>query len=124
MVGASVRMGAIDPMQTYDLASGFRARAGSYRLIRTRISTRAPTASAYFSIVLHVGRVHLPLSRRDTTLLVVHILAATSSCVIAAVLRAATRSATSCCNVRSVLSVRARLFLRSAVTEARILART
>jgi hypothetical protein len=63
------RQCANDPKRTYDFASGFRARAGSYRFIRTRISTRAPTASAYFSIVLSVGRVHLPLSRRDTTLL-------------------------------------------------------
>ena len=55
---AADRTGAIDAKQTYDFASGFSARAGS------------------------------------------------------------------CRNVRSVSSVRARLFLRSAVTEARILART
>jgi hypothetical protein len=47
-----------------------------YRLVRTRISTDAPTATAYFSMVVNVGRVHTPLSRRETALFVVHILTA------------------------------------------------
>src|SRR5258705_2998770 len=101
-----------------DVPTGRRARTstvsahfvGRYRLIRKRISTTAPTATAYFSMVVSVGRVHTPLSRRDTTLLVVHIRASTSSCVIAAFLRAATRSATSTCNARSVLSLGPRAF--------------
>ncbi len=42
-------------------------------------------------MVLSVGRVQTPLSRRDTTLLVVHILAATASCVSPAAVRAAQR---------------------------------
>ena len=113
-----------NPERTYDLASGFRARATGHRLVRTRISTLAPKATAYFSMVLGVGRVHTPLSGRDTTLLVVHILAAAASCVILAAVRAATGSATRRCNVRSVLSARACLFSRSPVTEARLLART
>jgi hypothetical protein len=52
------------------------------------------------------SRVHAPLSRRETTLLVVHILSATCCCVIPAAVRAATRSATKTCNVRSALSGR------------------
>jgi len=70
-----------------------------YRAARTRISTLAPTASAYLSMVLNVGRVRTPLSRRHTALFVVHILAATSSCVMPVAMRAATRSATRSCNV-------------------------
>jgi hypothetical protein len=113
-----------DPKWTYDSVSGLE-REG-YRLVRMRISTNAPTATAYFSMVVSVGRVHTPLSRRETTLFVVHILAATSSCVIPAAVRAATRSATSICNVRSDLNVRARRFLRprSSCSDARFLART
>src|SRR5439155_14443756 len=94
------------PKRTYDFASEIGPR--SYRLVRTRISTNAPTASAYLSMVLSVGRVRTPLSRRETTLFVVHILAATSSCVMHAALRAATRSATSTCNIRSAASGRER----------------
>jgi hypothetical protein len=113
-----------DPKWTYDSVSALE-REG-YRLVRTRISTNAPTATAYFSMVVNVGRVHTPLSRRETTLFVVHILTATSSCVIPAAVRAATRSATSICNVRSDLNVRARRILlpRSSGSDARFLART
>jgi len=90
-----------------------------------RISTVAPTATAYLSmVVVSVGRVRTPFSRRDTTPLVVHILAGTSSCVIPAATRAATRPATSACNVRSVVSARVGRFLRPAVSEARLRART
>src|SRR5579864_6422452 len=122
--GIRERRVTFDPKRTYDSVSGLE-REG-YRLVRTRISTNAPTATAYFSMVVNVGRVHIPLSRRETTLFVVHILTATSSCVIPAAVRAATRSATSICNVRSDLNVRARRFLRprSSGSDARFLART
>jgi len=75
-------------------------------------------------MVVSVGRVCRPLSRRDTTLLVVHILAATSACVIPAATRALTRSVNSVCNVRSVVSERVFRFLRPSVSEARLVART
>ena len=78
-------------------------------------------------MVLNVGQVNTPLSRRETTLLVVHILTATSSCVIPAAARAATRSATSTCNLRSALSGRRpRVLLRSScvVSKSRFLGGT
>ena len=46
--------------------------------LRNKTSTLHPTASAYFSIVVRLGRVARPRSRRDTALCVVHILRATS----------------------------------------------
>lgn len=88
----------------YDFAGSERE---GYRFMRTRISTSAPTADAYFSMVLSVGRVREPLSRREIALLVVHILAATSACVMPVAERAATRSSTSTRKVRSALSARA-----------------
>ena len=69
-------------------------------------------------------RARAPLSRRETTLFVVHILAATSSCIMPAAVRAATRSPTSACNVRSAASGRDRPFCRSRfVRNARFLAK-
>ena len=76
-------------------------------------------------MVPRVGRVRRPPSRREMTLFVVDILAATSSCVMPAAIRAATRSATSACNVRSAASVRERLFPRRPfASAARLFART
>ena len=98
-------------------------KATSYNLFPKRISIGAPTATAYFWMVRSVGRVCTPLSRRETTLLVVPILAATSSCVIPTAVRAATRSATRTCNVRSALSGRTGLFLCAPITEATFLAK-
>jgi hypothetical protein len=46
-------------------------KATSYNPFPTRISIGAPTATAYFWMVRSVGRVWTPLSRRETTLLVV-----------------------------------------------------
>jgi hypothetical protein len=48
------RMSAVDPKRTYDFVSGLE-REG-YRPVRTRISTNARTATAYFSMVGNVGR--------------------------------------------------------------------
>ena len=76
-------------------ASSHRSRCAVSALVRTRISTNAPTASAYLSTVRNVGRVPVPLSRREIALFVVPILAATSACVMQTAVRAATRSATS-----------------------------
>jgi hypothetical protein len=102
------------PVQSRHIISCLETDLEGYRLVFARVSTSAPTATACFSIVLNVGRLHTPLSRRETTLLVVQILVATSSFVIPAAARAATRSDTSPCSVRSALSNRrARVFLRS-----------
>ena len=100
--------------------SGLFRKHEGYRAVRTRISTRAPTARAYLSMVLNVGRVRTPLSRRHTTLFVVDILAATSSCVMHAAVRAAIRSATRSCNVRSRTSDGECLAARELVTWAQI----
>jgi hypothetical protein len=80
----------------------YRDRYSGCRLI----STRHPTARAYFSIVLNDGRVWRPLSRRQTVLLVVHIRVATSRCESPVRRRAATSAATSCCNVPSLAKFR------------------
>jgi hypothetical protein len=76
-------------------------------------------------MVLIVGHVHTPLSRRQMALFVVHIFRARSSCVMPAAVRAATRSATRTCNVRSRARARERLFsgapfVRTARLRARI----
>jgi hypothetical protein len=94
-----------------------------YRAARTRISTRTPTARAYLSMVLNVGRVRAPLSGRHTALFVVHILAVTSSCVMPAAVRAATRSATRSCNVRSRASDGECLAARELASNAMLSAR-
>ena len=81
-------------------------KATSYNPFPTRISIGAPTATAYFWMVRSVGRVCTPLS-----------------CVIPTAVRAATRSATRTCNVRSALSGRTGLFLCAPITEATFLAK-
>ncbi len=82
-------------------SSRFRAGSGrgSRRLPRPRARTsRSSSASGRCARV----------SRRETTLLVLGILSATSCCVMPAAARAATRSVTSTCNVRSASRARPR----------------
>jgi hypothetical protein len=61
----------------------------------------APTARAYFSMVASVGRVRTPVSRRDTTLLVLGILSATSCCGMPAAARVFDRGTTNRADGRS-----------------------
>ena len=70
-----------------------------YRIVFTRISTsRAHCHCIFLDGTQRRTSTHTA-SRLEMTLLVVPILAATSSCVMPAAVRAATRSATSACNV-------------------------
>jgi hypothetical protein len=64
----------------------FRVRFGARRLPPRPHADFDERTHRYriFLVVVNVGRVHTPLSRRETTLFVVHILTATSSCVIPA----------------------------------------